>query len=137
MKNVWLLPVTTAAALLALSWNESRWLAAPLVFLVGLTVVMVLTSCNMTLQSIVADGMRARVLSIYALIFLGMNPIGSLLAGSLTDAAGVDWTFRLLGTALGAGALIFGATLARPLYRQAAAQFEAKVQPTVASAEAA
>jgi MFS family permease len=137
LKSVWLLPVVTAAALLALSWNDSPWFAGPLVFFIGLTIVMTLTTCNMTLQSVVEDRMRARVLSLYALIFLGMNPLGSLLAGSLTDAAGVHVTLRLLGAALGTGAVVFGATLARPLYRQAAAQFEVKVQPAVASAEAA
>jgi MFS family permease len=137
LKNVWLLPIVTAAALLALSWNSNRWLAAPLVFLIGLTVVMLLTTCNMTLQSVVADHMRARVLSLYALIFLGMNPLGSLLAGSLTEREDVFLTLRLFGACLGCGAAIFGATLARPLYRQAAAQFAAKVEPVAATAEAA
>src|SRR5262249_33925757 len=130
LKHVWLLPVVTAGAILAMSWTNNRWLAAPLVFVTGLTVVMLLTTCNMALQSIVADGMRARVLSLYALIFLGLNPLGALLAGTLTEGEGVQFTLRLLGMCLGAGALIFGATLARPLYRQASATFADKVQPT-------
>src|SRR5262245_18720768 len=137
LKHVWVLPVVTAGAILAMSWTDNRWLAAPLVFVTGLTVVMLLTTCNMTLQSIVADNMRARVLSLYALVFLGLNPLGALLAGSLTDNWGVGFTMRLLGACLGAGGLLFGATLARPLYRQASALFAAKVRPTVASAEAA
>src|SRR5262249_43926902 len=123
LKHVWVLPVITAAALLALTWIDSSWLAAPIVFFIGLTVVMVLTSCNMTLQSIVEDRMRARVLSIYALIFLGANPIGSLIAGALAEHAGLHFTFVLLGSSLGVVSILFGLTLAKPLYCAAKAQF--------------
>lgn len=127
VKHVWLLPVGSAAALLGLSWIDSPWLAAPLVFVIGLTVVMLLTSCNMTLQSIVADRMRARVLSLYALIFLGASPIGSLLAGSLTEHVGLHFTLLVLGASLAAGSILFGLTLAKPLYCETKAQFcEAK-----------
>jgi MFS family permease len=128
LKHIWLLPLGSAVALLGLSWIDSPWLAAPLVFLIGLTVVMLLTSCNMTLQSIVADRMRARVLSIYALIFLGMNPLGSLLAGSLTEYTTVHVTLLVLGASLAAGAVLFKLTLATPLYCAAKAQFSAAVQ---------
>jgi MFS family permease len=138
LKHLWLLPICTAAGLLAMSWTDSPWVAAPLIFLIGLTIVMLLTSCNMTLQSIVADHMRARVLSIYALIFLGMSPLGSLLAGWLAEETGVSLTLRLFGASLGVGAIAFAATFARPLYRQAKAQFGgACVRAAKATAEAA
>jgi MFS family permease len=137
LKHVWLLPLGSAAALIGLSWIDSPWLAAPMVFLIGLTVVMLLTTCNMTLQSIVPDRMRGRVLSLYALIFLGTNPIGSLVAGSLTDYASVHLTLLVFGATLATVALVFGLTLAKPLFCQAKAQFDASVQAAAETAEAA
>jgi predicted MFS family arabinose efflux permease len=43
---------------------------------------------NNLVQHIVPDHLRGRVMSIYALIFLGMMPIGSMLGGSLAEAFG-------------------------------------------------
>jgi len=43
---------------------------------------------NNLVQHIVPDHLRGRVMSIYALIFLGMMPIGSMLGGSLAEVFG-------------------------------------------------
>ncbi len=44
-----------------------------------------MASGNTVLQTIVDDDKRGRVMAFYAMAFLGMMPIGSLLAGGLAD----------------------------------------------------
>jgi len=54
---------------------------------------------NGLLQTISPDALRGRVMSAYSLVFIGMSPIGSLLAGATARSVGVAQT-------LAAGALI-------------------------------
>lgn len=52
---------------------------------------------NSLVQHIVPDHLRGRVMSIYALIFLGMMPLGSMLGGLLAEAYGTP--FAVLASA--------------------------------------
>ena len=40
-----------------------------------------MSSTNTLIQSMVPDRLRGRVMSVYAMTFMGMAPIGALLAG--------------------------------------------------------
>jgi hypothetical protein len=42
------------------------------------------TSVNMAMQTLSSDEMRGRVMSIYGTCFLGLPPVGALLAGELS-----------------------------------------------------
>jgi len=64
-------------------------LAAGVLFGVGLTQIMFLTSCNTTVQVAVPDELRGRVMSLYALVFAGVTPIGAFLVGSVAETFGV------------------------------------------------
>ena len=79
-----------------------------LIFAIGLSIVTLLTTCNTILQSIVEDGMRGRLLSLYAMTFLGLAPLGGLLSGTLTNRLGVEMALQIAGTALLIGAAGFG-----------------------------
>jgi hypothetical protein len=48
--------------------------------------ILTVATVNTLLQHLSEDGMRGRVMSIYATAFLGFAPIGSLIAGSLAGA---------------------------------------------------
>ena len=48
--------------------------------------IMLAATINTLLQHLAADHMRGRVMSIYSTAFLGLPPIGSLIAGLLTRA---------------------------------------------------
>ena len=70
--------------------------------------MMVLTAAsNTALQTLVEDDMRGRVMSLYTMAFMGMAPVGSLIAGSVATQLGVPQTVRLGGVCYLLGALMF------------------------------
>lgn len=65
---------------------------------VGGAMTAYLAATNTTIQSIVPDELRGRVMSIYILAFFGTAPLGGLLMGFLASAAGAQ-TAVLIGAA--------------------------------------
>src|SRR5436190_19422392 len=65
------------------------------VAIVGLSVVLYFSTSNAVLQSIVPDAMRGRVMGIWALIFGGMIPLGSLESGLMVDFLGTPATMAI------------------------------------------
>lgn len=55
------------------------------------------TTANSTLQLNSSDEYRARVMSVYSLVFAGVTPIGNLAAGFMTENYGADITFSAYG----------------------------------------
>ena len=75
------------------------------------------TNINTTLQVIVPDELRGRVLSIYFLLMAGSTPIGGLLTGRMAEAIGVRETLVIEAVICAAGvggALAYRAVVARP-----------------------
>jgi MFS family permease len=76
------------------------------------------------LQTIVEDDKRGRVMSFYVMTFLGMAPIGSLLAGSLASHIGAVPVVQLTGAVCALGSLVFARQLPamrrhiRPIYER-------------------
>ena len=79
---------------------------------------------NTILQTIVEEDKRGRVMSFYATAFVGMAPLGSLLAGSLASRIGAVHTVQLAGAMCVVGSLLFTRQLPalrrmiRPIYQQ-------------------
>lgn len=130
-------PVLVGVGLIGLSVVDHPVAAAPLFFLIGAAVVVLLSCCNTVLQTVCAEDMRGRVIGFYATVFLGLNPTGALLAGHVADAVGVQQTMRWGGCACIIGAVLFIALLARSMARQVADLYRAKVltrlQPAIPS----
>jgi MFS family permease len=80
-------------------FGASHWYWASLVILVfcGFTMMMQFTSTNTLLQAMVPDQLRGRVMSIYTMMFLGMAPLGSLVAGKMADHIGAPRTVAIGG----------------------------------------
>jgi hypothetical protein len=55
----------------------------------------------------VPEQLRGRVMALYSMMFLGMTPLGSLLAGTLADHIGAPVTVAIGGLASCLGGLIF------------------------------
>ncbi len=66
-----------------------------------------MASSNTLIQSLIPDAMRGRVMSLYAMMFMGMAPIGALLAGALAARIGAPLTVAAGGLVCFAGALLF------------------------------
>jgi MFS family permease len=106
------------AALLLFSFSRALWLSCLLLLPAGFSMMIQMASSNTLIQSMVPDRLRGRVMSVYAMTFMGMAPFGALLAGSLAHNLGATWTVALGGVISIAGAAVFGAKL--PVLRPAA-----------------
>jgi MFS family permease len=84
-----------------------------------------MAASNTLIQTIVEEDKRGRVMSLYAMAFLGVGPLGSLVGGVLAARMGAPETVRVAGCFSIAGALVFGwhlphlRNLVRPIYEQA------------------
>ena len=58
---------------------------------IGCGILVVTVSTNMILQTIVDDDKRGRVMSLYTAAFLGVAPLGALLAGVFADRIGATF----------------------------------------------
>jgi predicted MFS family arabinose efflux permease len=81
--------IAAAALLLALSTVHHFGVAAAVLVALGFAQIVFMTSCNTTVQITVPDELRGRIMGLYALVFAGMTPIGSLLMGTIAERWGV------------------------------------------------
>jgi len=106
------------------SLSTIMWTSMCFVLLIGLGMMVQMASSNTILQTIVEDDMRGRVMSFYAVAFLGMAPFGSLLAGTLAHRIGATNTLLTGGVCCILGSVLFAAKLpslrkiAHPVYVQ-------------------
>jgi MFS family permease len=99
--------------LVALELATSMWIAMPVMFLVGLSMIMQSAASNTVLQTLVEDRMLGRVISLYAVAFFGGMPLGALLQGALAHRIGVIHTLAVAGGVCLASALVYAAALPR------------------------
>ncbi len=85
------------------SFPFSMALLAP----VGFSMMIEMAASNTLIQSLVRDEFRGRVMALYAMMFMGMAPFGSLLAGALAHRIGAPSTVMLGGAVCMAGAAVF------------------------------
>lgn len=64
------------------------------------------STINTVIQTSVSDAMRGRVMGIWALVFGGMLPVGSIESGFLSHAVGVPWTIALGSLVCGGAGLV-------------------------------
>jgi MFS family permease len=105
-------------ALLMFSFSRALWLSAVLLVPAGFCMMIQMASSNTLIQSMVPDRLRGRVMSVYAMTFMGMAPLGALLAGSLAHKLGAPMTVAIGGVVAMVGAAVFGSKL--PAIRPAA-----------------
>ena len=69
--------------IIAFTFSRSFLLSGILLMAAGYFMILMAATVNALLQHLADDHMRGRVMSIYSTAFLGLPPIGSLIAGSL------------------------------------------------------
>ena len=94
-------------SLLALAASTALWFSILVLLAVGYGMITAMAGCNTLLQSLVPDHLRGRVMSLYTLFFLGMAPIGSLMAGALAAHLGTPLTIAAGGIGAILGAILF------------------------------
>ena len=122
-----LIPVcatAAGAALIVFSHSRSLWIALPALYFVGMGAMLAAASTNTVLQTIVEDRMRARIVAIYMMSFLGMAPLGALSAGALAERIGPPTTLALGGAFALVAAFVYWMNLSRirsairPVYQE-------------------
>lgn len=105
-------------SIILFSMSRHFWLSAALLIPAGYSMMVQMASSNTLIQSMVPDALRGRVMAVYSMMFMGMAPIGALLAGVLATHLGAPLT-----VALGGGVCVLGAggfALRLPALRAAA-----------------
>lgn len=89
-----------ALLLMLFSFVNVRPVAAGVLLFLGLTMLINGALANGILQSVVPDELRGRVMSAYVFVYVGFTPIGSLVAGSVARATGVQWAIGIGGAVM-------------------------------------
>ena len=100
-------------ALIGFSLSRHFWLSVVLLLPVGFAMLLQMSSSNTLIQSMVPDQLRGRVMAAYSMMFMGMAPLGALLAGGLAETLGAPATIAVGGGVCIAGALTFRSRLPR------------------------
>ena len=95
------------SGLILFSLSRSFILSMILMVVIGFGMMMQMASSNTILQTIVDDDKRGRIMSFYAMAFMGTAPFGSFLAGEMARYIGVPYTILFGGICCIIGALVF------------------------------
>lgn len=96
------------ACLVLFSWSKTFWLSAAILVPTGYFMIGQMASSNTLIQTIVPDSLRGRMMSLYSMMFIGMAPFGSLLAGALAHRLGAPDAVAIGGFFCMVGAAAFG-----------------------------
>jgi len=98
---------TCAVSLLVFSQARVYWLCVVVLFVVGFAATSQMAATNTLIQNRVPDELRSRVMAVYATMFMGVQPIGSLIAGGIARHIGAPYTLTVFGSLVLLGSLIF------------------------------
>jgi MFS family permease len=110
------------AGMIALEFATTMWIAVPLLFVIGMALMMQIAGTNTLIQTLADDKMLGRVISLYAVALFGGAPLGALLEGMLAHRIGAIHTLAIAGILCMASSLVFASALprlrrlSRPLY---------------------
>lgn len=113
-------------SLILFSFSSTFWLSALLLVPIGFSMMIQMSASNTLIQSLVPDNLRGRVMSVYSMMFMGMAPLGALLAGTLAGYLGAPNTIALGGAVCIGGSMLFALRL--PALRHEARQMIVALQ---------
>ena len=105
----WIAGTATMCGIGLIIFSQSRvfWLSMVVLFVVGFSATVQMAATNTIIQSRVPDELRGRIMAVYATMFMGVQPIGSLLAGGVAKRIGAPYTLGVFGLLVLAGSLVF------------------------------
>lgn len=78
-------------SIVVFSLSRSPVLSGAMLFVTGVCAIVNNALINSILQQRVTNELRGRVLAIYVMVYVGMNPLGSFAAGWIAREAGAPW----------------------------------------------
>src|SRR5205085_10379996 len=120
-------------SIICFALSRHFWLSAACLLPAGFSMMVQMAASNTLIQAMVPDALRGRVMAVYSMMFMGMAPIGALLAGALAERLGAPETVALGGAVCIVGAAAFALRL--PVLRDeareiiVARQMAARAQP--------
>jgi MFS family permease len=105
----WVAATSLICAVGLVIFSQSRYflLSAAVIFVVGCAATVQMAATNTIVQSRVPDALRGRVMAVYATMFMGVQPVGSLLAGGVAKRIGAPYTLTIFGLLVLAASLVF------------------------------
>ena len=93
--------------LVLFSLSRIFWVSVVLLVPVGYGLMLQMSSTNTMIQAMVPDRLRGRTMAVYAMMFMGMAPIGALLSGAMAAHVGAPITVGVGGAIAIIGAGLF------------------------------
>ena len=105
----WIALTSTTCGACLIVFSESRvfWLSAAVLLIVGFAATSQMAATNTIVQNRVPDELRGRVMALYATMFMGVQPIGSLIAGGVAKRIGAPYTLAVFGLLVLMGSVVF------------------------------
>jgi MFS family permease len=98
---------TCSVGLIIFSQSRIFFLSAAVLMIVGFASTAHMAATNTIIQSRVPDELRGRVMAVYATMFMGIQPVGALLAGIVAHRWGAPLTLTIFGGICLIGSLVF------------------------------
>jgi len=98
---------TCAVGLIIFSQAKTLLLCVAVLFVVGFAATSQMAATNTLIQNRVPDELRSRVMAVYATMFMGVQPIGALIAGGMAKRITAPHTLTVFGALVLAGSLTF------------------------------
>jgi len=105
----WIAATSTTCAVGLVMFSQSRtfWLSAVMLLVVGFSTTSQLAATNTIVQGRVPDELRSRIMAVYATMFMGVQPLGALIAGGVAKRIGAPHALAAFGTACLLGSLYY------------------------------
>ena len=119
----WIASTSAVCSIGLILFSQSRlfWLSELVLFFVGFCATSQMAATNTIIQRRVPDDLRGRVMAVYATMFMGIQPLGSLLAGGVAKHIGAPPTLAIFGALCLCAAIVFFVRVVLPLEAQRAA----------------
>jgi MFS family permease len=103
----------TGICYLAFAFSPSYYLSLAVMPLIGYSMMRQMASANTTIQTLIPDEYRGRIMALYSMTVVGLGPFGSLAAGALAGRFGARATMGAGGALALASSLVFAWYLRR------------------------
>lgn len=105
----WVAATSVVCAVGLVIFSQSRYfpLSAVVIFFVGCAATVQMAATNTIVQTRVPDALRGRVMAVYATMFMGVQPVGSLIAGMVAKHIGAPYTLTIFGVLVFVASLVF------------------------------